>query len=48
MAKIVLRPLDKIADKWSEVTPARAPFYEAGVKEPKYDWSANAIAAAPV
>jgi hypothetical protein len=47
MPKILLRPLDEIGKKWVEVTPGRAPYYEAGVKSPLEDWASEAIAAAP-
>jgi len=47
MAKILLRPLDEIAKKWVEVTPGRAAYYEAGVKNPLEDWASEAVAAAP-
>lgn len=33
-----VRALTKIAEKWGRVTPARAPEYEAGVKDPLKDW----------
>jgi hypothetical protein len=48
MVKLTLRSLDEIAKKWVEVTPARAAYYEAGVKAPKQDWATEAAAAAPV
>lgn len=47
MARIVLRSADEIAKKWGEVTPARATYYEAGVREPTKDWANEASAAAP-
>jgi hypothetical protein len=47
MPKLAVKPLDKIVKKWVEVTPGRAPYYEAGVTEPLRDWAANASAAAP-
>jgi len=47
MPKLLVKPLEKIVKKWVEVTPARATYYEAGVKEPLKDWAANAAAAAP-
>ena len=48
MPKLALRPLDWIAKKWVEVTPGRASYYEAGVKEPLEDWASEAAAAASV
>lgn len=36
MAKI--RPIGSIGAKYKEVTPARAPEYAKGVKDPKEDW----------
>lgn len=37
--------IDRIAAKWAEVTPQRAPQYEAGVREPLRDWQREAAAA---
>jgi len=34
-----IKSLDRVARKWSDVTPARASEYEAGVRAPKRDWS---------
>ncbi|MEM2175118.1 MAG: hypothetical protein QXI58_05820 [Candidatus Micrarchaeia archaeon] len=48
MPKIVLRDLDTIAKKWVDVTPGRAAYYEAGVRNPLEDWASEAIKAAPV
>ena len=48
MPKILLRPLDKIAEKWGKEAQAAAPYYEAGVKEPLEDWASETVAAAPV
>ena len=45
MAKI--RDISKIAGKYAEVTPLRAPQYEAGVKDPKKDWENETKAAEP-
>lgn len=47
MPKLAVKPLDQIVKKWVEVTPARATYYEAGVKAPLEDWASEAIAAAP-
>jgi len=48
MAKLAVRSISDISKKWVEVTPARAAYYEAGVKAPKADWATEASAAAPV
>lgn len=40
-----IRDIQSIAAKWAEVTPQRAPQYEAGVRDPKADWATNATAA---
>ena len=45
MAKI--KPLSDIRDKWTQVTPSRAPQYQAGVQSPTADWATNTKAAAP-
>ena len=36
-----VRSISEIAKKWAEVTPQRAPQYEAGVKAPKQSWENN-------
>lgn len=36
-----VRDIASIAKKWAEVTPQRAPQYEAGVKSPKQSWENN-------
>jgi len=41
---VTIKSLDKITDKWSKVTPERAPYYEEGIKAPARDWSAGAVA----
>ena len=45
MAKVKIKPMGDIADKWAEVTPTRAAYYEAGVRDPLADWEAATIAA---
>lgn len=40
-----IRDIQSIAAKWAEVTPQRAPQYEAGVRDPKADWASGATAA---
>ena len=40
-----IRPIDVIASTWAEVTPQRAPQYEAGVRDPRADWGRNTLAA---
>jgi hypothetical protein len=37
-----IKSLDKITDKWSTVTPERAPYYEEGIKSPSKDWATGA------
>lgn len=37
-----IKSLDKITDKWSTVTPERAPYYEEGIKAPAKDWATEA------
>ena len=46
MPKVAVPSLDKIVRKWVEVTPGRATYYEAGVREPLHDWASAATAAA--
>ena len=45
MSKVKIKPITDIADKWAEVTPNRASYYEAGVRNPLEDWEAATIAA---
>ncbi|KKK96364.1 hypothetical protein LCGC14_2663500 [marine sediment metagenome] len=33
-----IKPLDKIASKWAEVTPQRAGEYQEGIKNPRRSW----------
>ncbi len=40
-----IRDLSSIRDKWATVTPGRAPQYDQGVRAPKADWKAAAVAA---
>lgn len=40
-----IKPMSVIADKWAEVTPGRATFYETGVRTTTRDWSAATQAA---
>ncbi|MFZ1061318.1 MAG: hypothetical protein WAP47_19240 [Candidatus Rokuibacteriota bacterium] len=40
-----IRDLASIREKWTTVTPGRAPQYDQGVRAPKADWKANASAA---
>ena len=40
-----IKSASEIAKKWSEVTPTRQSFYEAGVKSPLRDWATNTAAA---
>lgn len=41
----VIRSTSRIAEKWRDVTPQRAPQYETGVREPLRDWQKNTTAA---
>ena len=34
-----IKPLSSIAQKWTTVTPQRAPDYEAGIKAPRRSWA---------
>lgn len=45
MAKVKIKAMTDIADKWSKVTPDRAAYYEAGVKNPLENWEEATIAA---
>ncbi len=38
---LVIKELDEIVRRWSEVTPLRSDQYRFGVENPKYDWRAN-------
>lgn len=40
-----IRPIDQIAKKWARVTPQRTADYEAGIRDPRTDWSAATQAA---
>jgi len=40
-----IRSMSDISKKWAEVTPQRAPQYEAGVRNPKKDWGTATAAA---
>lgn len=42
---VQVKKLEEIGKKWSEVTPTRAPYFEAGVRAPRKDWAESAIAA---
>jgi len=42
---VALRKLEDIVKKWSEVTPNRATYYEAGIRAPLRDWATRAAAA---
>lgn len=45
MAKVKIKPMAAIADKWAEVTPGRSEYYEAGVRDPLEDWESATVAA---
>jgi len=40
---VKIKSLDTITDKWAKETPARAPYYEAGIKDPARDWKTAAL-----
>ncbi|RLC34283.1 MAG: hypothetical protein DRZ76_02960 [Candidatus Nealsonbacteria bacterium] len=42
---VKIKPIDQIVKKWTEVTPGRAPYYEAGIRNPREDWATRAAAA---
>lgn len=42
---VAIRKLEEIVKKWADVTPTRAPYYEAGVRSPLKDWATEAAAA---
>lgn len=37
---VKVKSVDEIVKKWSEVTPGRSAYYEAGVRNPREDWAA--------
>ena len=41
---VKIKSVDEIAAKWAEVTPARAPYYEAEVKVSGPEWKSGAAA----
>ena len=41
---VAIKSTSTIADKWAKETPARAPYYEAGIKAPDKDWETEAKA----
>lgn len=44
--KVKVKPLTEVADKWADVTPGRASYYEAGASVAGTDWETRALAAA--
>ncbi|RLC82776.1 MAG: hypothetical protein DRI61_01395 [Chloroflexi bacterium] len=44
---VKVKSIDEIAKKWAEVTPGRAPYYEAGIRNPREDWASRTAAAEP-
>lgn len=38
-----IKSLEAITEKWSKETPARAPYYEEGIKDPARDWKTAAV-----
>ena len=45
MPKVKIKDMVDISDKWAEVTPGRASYYEAGVRNPLENWEDATIAA---
>ena len=41
-----IKPLEKVASKWAEVTPGRAGEYQSGVQSPRRSWAAATADAA--
>jgi len=44
---VKVKKIDEIAKKWAEVTPGRAPYYEAGIRNPREDWGSRTADAEP-
>ena len=42
---VLIKKLEEIVKKWTDVTPGRQPYYEAGIKAPLRDWATNAAGA---
>jgi len=42
---VKVKSLEEIKKKWAEVTPNRAPYYEAGVRAPREDWASRTASA---
>jgi len=42
---VAIKSLADVSQKWADVTPGRASFYEAGVRAPRTPWSQAAAAA---
>lgn len=45
---IKTKPISEVAAKWSEVTPGRSRYYEAGVRNPREDWGSQTQASGPI
>ena len=43
---VKVKPLEEIKKKWTDVTPGRAPYYEAGIRTPREDWATRTAEAA--
>ena len=41
-----IKPMSRISEKWTRVTPMRSEDYKLGVQSPRRDWDKSAIAAA--
>jgi len=44
---VKVKSLESITEKWAKETPARAPYYEAGIKDPARDWKTAAVEGQP-
>jgi len=42
-----VKAIGDIAEKWAKETPARQPYYAAGIENPTKDWAESAAAAEP-
>ena len=40
-----IKPISRIKEKWTRVTPMRAEDYKLGIQSPKRDWEKSAVAA---
>jgi len=42
---VKVKSLEEIRKKWIDVTPGRASYYEAGIRNPREDWASQTAAA---